>query len=887
MIAPISGSLPSGKSLVEGLKKAPADVAIIVPSIVQDLAQDPELLKYCSRNLSTILYCGGDLPLEIGNTVASKIRLLNQYGASELGLTSQILPKTGRDPMDWKYAQFHPDLGLELRQSAGDTYELFVDRRAGRADVQPTFQLFPDIQEYASRDLFVRHPSKDKPNLWSWKARADDIIVFLNGEKTNPISAEQYLMTHNTDVSADLVVGAQRFQAALLVEPKDQTRPMSVTERAKFIERIWPSVEATNKDAPSHARIMKSHISFTEPDKPMMRAGKGTVQRSGTLRLYASEIDELYKSAELMTPERTGEAEPSLVFLRPDDMLEYIKESILRVMGWSRLEDSEDFFDRGMDSLLALTLVRDLRRSLGIQSIASSTIYANPTLERLQDIIWSIREQDAAAMLSLERKRIQERSSLIKSYKKKLDEVLMPRVKAELNPGRHVVLLTGSTGNLGAYLLNVLHQDPDVGWIACLNRSGNAMETQLSKNRLLGLEYPSDEKILFLTADYRQRNFGLSEDVYQRLSTEVTLVIHNAWTVDFNLALKSFGPQLDTLVNLLAFTNQCKHTARFLYISSISSVMSSRPEKGLIPETVINADSIAGANGYADSKYIAEQIINHATPKFSSECPPAFARVGQVAGAVQHQGLWNKKEWFPSLILSSNLISALPESLGPQFDQVDWVPIDLLARILVELATTKLDNSNSSSARLNANADTAVDEQRRALVYHPQNPNPTPWSTLRDAAKDHLNFRNTSGEKPIDILPMKTWISKVRQMAEHMTSNDSDTNTNTNTNANININNKDKHQNDENTFAHMLTVNPAAKLLDFYSTLAAPTTITTTATISEATTDRPLAVKFESEKTARLSKTMRNLEPLREEDMRKWIDEWWMDRVKDGDKRHS
>lgn len=100
MIAPTSGAIPSGEGLVEGLKKAPADVAFLVPSIIQDLTQSPGLLEYCSKNLEAIIYCGGDLPQATGDTVASKITLLNQFGASELGLTPQILSTKNRGPED-------------------------------------------------------------------------------------------------------------------------------------------------------------------------------------------------------------------------------------------------------------------------------------------------------------------------------------------------------------------------------------------------------------------------------------------------------------------------------------------------------------------------------------------------------------------------------------------------------------------------------------------------------------------------------------------------------------------------------------------------------------------------------------------------------------------
>lgn len=232
---------------------------------MQDLAQNPNLLDYCAKNLELIIYCGGDLPQAIGDVIASKIRLVNQFGASELGLTPNLISKTNRSSEDWKYVQFHPELGLELRHVTDGVHELYAVRDPRLKELQPTFTIFPNIQEYASRDLFARHPSEDKKDLWSWQARADDIIVFLNGEKTNPNSMEQHIIARNPDISAALVVGAQTFQAAPLVEPVTNGIELSLAERAAFIERIWPTIEEANADAPSHARIMKSHVLFTSP----------------------------------------------------------------------------------------------------------------------------------------------------------------------------------------------------------------------------------------------------------------------------------------------------------------------------------------------------------------------------------------------------------------------------------------------------------------------------------------------------------------------------------------------------------------------------------------------------------------------------------------------
>jgi hypothetical protein len=59
------------------------------------------------------MYCGGDLLQPIGDIVASKIKLINQYGASELGICALLQPKD-YDRNDWKYVQFHPDDGMNF-----------------------------------------------------------------------------------------------------------------------------------------------------------------------------------------------------------------------------------------------------------------------------------------------------------------------------------------------------------------------------------------------------------------------------------------------------------------------------------------------------------------------------------------------------------------------------------------------------------------------------------------------------------------------------------------------------------------------------------------------------------------------------------------------------
>ncbi|KAE8321898.1 hypothetical protein BDV39DRAFT_210265 [Aspergillus sergii] len=84
-----------------------------------------------------------------------------------------------------------------------------------------------------------------------------------------------------------------------------------------------------------------------------------------------------------------------------------------------------------------------------------------------------------------------------------------------------------------------------------------------------------------------------------------------------------------------------------------------------------------------DNGLTPEELITTTTP-----APNSYTN-SQIAGPVRSPSLWNKAEWFPSLVLSSLHVGALPDTLAPALDRIDWVPSDLLAAILVNLALKK------------------------------------------------------------------------------------------------------------------------------------------------------------------------------------------------------
>ena len=824
MIAPISAVLPSGNGLVAGLSKTSANVALIVPSIVQDLTHDPALLDYCAQHLDAVFYCGGDLPQAIGDIVAAKIKLFNQFGATELGLTPIILSLKNRSNADWKYVQFHPKLGLELRHIADDVSELYAVRNPKLKEYQYTFTLFPDQQEYASRDLFVRHPHK--PDLWKWKARADDIIVFLNGEKTNPISMEQHITARNPGVAAVLVVGAQRFQAALLVEPSTPHESLSAFQRAGLIERIWPSIEEANLEAPSHARILKSHVLFTSPSKPMLRAGKGTVQRSGTLKAYESEIEALYRDAEQMSsyPSTPTVAEP--FSFDEDKMSQCISHSIMAVTGWSHLSASEDFFTRGMDSLHIILLTRKLKQQVQLRDFSPSTIYTNPSVLALTKTILNMHNQSQAMSSTTQQARLKNRNDLLEEYKRKMDRLRSSKTAEKQTTNLETVVLTGSTGALGSYLLDRLLANPAVGHVHCLNRLPDSLAIQMRRNKARGLERDLESKTTFHWCDLSRSMLGLPVEQYSEFIASATLIIHNAWLVNFNLDLSTFRPQLDGIVNLIDFASNSSRKAQLLFVSSVSSVMAYRAPNARIPERVISADASPAPNGYAESKHLSELLLDYADQKLDTRS--SIARVGQLAGPADSIGSWNATEWFPSLVISSCHIGALPASLGPTFDSVDWLPIDLLAGILVELAVGR-----SNKARNN--------------VYHLVNPHKLQWNTVRTTVADAIS--QVSG-KTVGIVPTDRWLADVRKAMETEVSG-------------LEIA-------AEAELDGALRRNPAAKLLGFYEQMFG------------AADDGPVC-ELELEETLACSGRLRGMQELQGSWIQRWVTQWLDTLERDGD----
>jgi nucleoside-diphosphate-sugar epimerase len=94
----------------------------------------------------------------------------------------------------------------------------------------------------------------------------------------------------------------------------------------------------------------------------------------------------------------------------------------------------------------------------------------------------------------------------------------------------------------------------------------------------------------------------------------VTLIIHNAWRLDFNLAISSFEDSIRASRNLidLCLDSPQNQNLRFLFTSSVGSAQSWDNLKGPFPEEVQLDPSAAVGAGYGEGKYTTERVSHDA-----------------------------------------------------------------------------------------------------------------------------------------------------------------------------------------------------------------------------------------------------------------------------------
>lgn len=288
------------------------------------------------------------------------------------------------------------------------------------------------------------------------------------------------------------------------------------------------------------------------------------------------------------------------------------------------------------------------------------------------------------------------------------------------------VLIIGSSGFLGPHIVSSLLDTAAPSKLYCLNRSISAEQRTLSalKSIRSGME-PNFSSIHFILSDITKPNLGL-EDTLAMLLDTVDEVIFNAWSPNWGLDFEFFEPLLKAVQNTIDLAQFSPRSPRITFVSSICAIGEwprQHPFQPLIPEGIAQDISNAMAHGYGKSKWMAEQLLEHANS--SSGVYVSIVRVGQIGGSVSNENHpWPVQGWILSIITASKKVGYWPTHVQP----LDWIPVDSLAKGI----TTVVNGPRAQGIQ----------------IYNMVHPNPASWDLLRETLQKNFGLNLISISLP-------------------------------------------------------------------------------------------------------------------------------------------
>lgn len=766
-------SLPvTGDNLVKALEQARPESVHAVPYVLQLLADTDggiEELKKCKL----VTYGGAACPDELGDRLVREgVRFGGSFGSTEAGLTAESISRPPDDPF-WNYLRFfdniQPYVWMKPLSEENGTMDSanFNPNSLYECVFLPGHQALTTSNSdqppgsFHSKDVFTPHPAI--PGRWKYVTRLDDRITLTNGEKVLPLPIEGLIKQHPLIHDA-VVVGVSRAVPGLLVFQSEKASQNGLSGE-EYLDAIWPVIEEVNSKAEKFSQLSRDTVAVLpyEASSSGLRTDKGSVIRAQVYNRFADVIDGIYA--------KFGQRGNGTLRLSLGDTEAHILKLCKEELGLKVSSVDTDFFAAGVDSLKAIHLRRLLLRDFDMshgKGLGQNIVFETATVSRLAEKIFVLQNADQNVDIHLDGENkgedeLQLISRLISRYSTFRKHVPHQKTTGD---SKKSVILTGATGSIGIHTLVELLKDDTIEKVYCLTRRENPLASILEtlQNKTLTIPESSKQKIIALKSNLNTLDLGLeggkNEQILHEMRQTVSLIIHTAWPVNFQLPLRTFEEQIKGLYHLIQFSLDVKmpDPAVLMFCSSVSTAMKMNHNHGVpagmemeIPEQLLKGPSPALHMGYAQSKLIGEKIISIA--RSSANARTYSLRIGQVSGHSS-RGRWNDSEAVPLMIRSALTMRVLPVLN----ETCSWIPVDILGKVIIEIARSRLDSSIfTSTDDPNKDNDTNSNNENEKddTVYNICNPKTFPWSCLLAVLRNQgLTFT---------AVPFETWLALLRE----------------------------------------------------------------------------------------------------------------------------
>ena len=535
---------------------------LFTPSLLQGIlnSTDRELLRAQLSSLRVVWLNGEVVPVSLLklalDVLPGSARVFNTYSISETHDVCTIdLTDLSSEGMDTCPVGFPMD-GVKVRvcpqgQSAlapTGVGELFIGGRGlargylKRPDLDSErFVSWKGERYYATGDL----AEVGTGGLTKIIGRTDSMIK-IRGYSVYLGAIEETLRRH-CDVS----------DAAVLAEEVDETNKRLVAYVVRGPQATW-KVDAKSGASRDLRALLERHMPlYTVPAHFMELEALPINQQTGKLERKA--LPPLRKGGPVVR-QRIELPKHSTAAERHKALRQLWAETL--EVDSDTLEDDWNFFDLGGHSLTGLGLTLGMEQLFGIQ-LSGTEIYEYPTIAELAAFL-EHRGPNMKSTVSLAEDSI-------------LDPEISPRGDATTTrlSDASSVLVTGTTGFLGAFLLDQLLRTTGQNTrFYCLARDHNSGQGTPSNRVLETLKFyglasqPTDDRIIPVRGDLTHPQMGLDNDQYQELAEEIDLIFHCAASVNYAYPYAAAKPHtVGGTLEVLKFACSARPTP-IQYISS-------------------------------------------------------------------------------------------------------------------------------------------------------------------------------------------------------------------------------------------------------------------------------------------------------------------------------